>query len=277
MQAHTFFGRFVQELNMRDTGFGSGPVAAVWSERCERDAIWQAVCERRTYATTGARIILHVDVNGLRPGAAGQIAAPVQVRIQANACESVARVDLLRGDRCLRSWSPGTLDVDLSHVDERPLREGAYYVRLRQEDGEYAWSTPVWTMCVQGQAQPDPALPLWNAHEPVDLSTLRPNGAEAHEAALRRYLDVEEDATRFHDLTPVRLLDEVAGRSALFHAYYGPERFPISLRWYYEFEMPKLHLDWGWRDFGPRATPVSGEHRVEREQWIRATGGDGKT
>lgn len=275
MQTHTFFGRFAQELNMRDTGLGSGPSAAVWAERCERQAIWQAVRERRTYATTGARIILHLDVNGLRPGAEGQIEAPAQVRIRANACAPVERIDLIRGDRCLQSWQPGTLDVDLSHLDPQPLRDGAYYVRLRQVDGEYAWSTPVWTGCAQGQEYPDPSLPLWNAHESVELSTLRPNAAETHEAALRRYLEVEEDLTQFHDLTPVRLLDEITGRSALFYAYYGPERFPVSLRWYYEFEMPKIHVDWGWHDFGPRATPLSCEHSVEREQWARAVGGAG--
>ena len=48
--------------------------------------------------------------------------------------------------------------------------------------------------------------------------------------------------------------------------------FPISLRWYCEFEMPKLHVDWGWRDFGLRVTPLSCEHRVEREQWAQAVG-----
>jgi hypothetical protein len=272
MQAHNFFGRFMVELNIRDTGLGSGPAAAVWAERCERQAIWRAVRERRTYATTGARIILHVRVNGLWAGDAGAVEAPVAIDIRAHACAPVERIDLLRDDRCLYSWSPGTLDVEVSHIDARPLRQGAYYVRLRQVDGEYAWSTPVWATCAHGQEQTASDLPLWNAHESINLSTLRPNAAAAHEATLRRYLEVEEVLTQFHDLTPVRLLDEITGRSALFYAHYGSERFPISLRWYYEFEMPKLHVDWGWRDFGLRVTPLSCEHRVEREQWAQAVG-----
>ena len=259
MAAHCFFGRFMQDLNMRDTGFGSGPAAAVWAEVCERHAIWQAIRQRQTYATTGARIVLKVAVNGHPAGSEVEVMAPAQVQVAAHACAPVERVDLIRNDHCLKSWYPGELDIDLSYVDERPLVEGAYYVRLRQRDGEYAWSTPVWARCPGGVRVSDEALPLWNAHEAVDLSGLRPNEAEAYEGALRRYLEVEEDVEAFYELTPVGVVAEVTGRSALFYGYYGSDRDPISIRWYFEFEMPRIHLDWGWRDFGTRPTPLSVE------------------
>ena len=256
---HPFFGRFFRVLNIQDTGFGTGPVAAVRAERCERDAIWGAIQERRTYATTGARIILDVRVSGAPAGSEVEAARPIPVRIRAHACSPVERVDLIRNDRCLQSWHPGVLDVDLAFEDERPLREGVYYVRLRQTDGEYAWSTPVWVACDEGDEVPDQApgaaLPMWNAHEPVDLSALRPNDAEAYEADLLRYLEVEEDPEQFQDLTPVGIREEVGGRSALFYGYFGDERDPVSIRWYFEFEMPRIHLDWGWRDFGMVVTP----------------------
>lgn len=266
MAAHCFFGRFKDDQNIRDTGFGNGPIAAVWATRCERLAIWEAIRERRTYATTGARIMLNVAVNGHPAGSETEISAPARVQVQAHACAPVERVDLIRNDRCLQSWFPDALDIDLTHTDERPLRDGAYYVRLRQTDGEYVWSTPVWAHAPKGLETPDDDLPLWNRHEPVDLSTLRPNDAEAHEAALRCYLEVEEDLVPFHDLTPVRIVAEATGRAALFYAYYGTGRDPLSIRWYYEFEMPKIHFDWGWRDFGSRPTPLRLEKRQRREQ-----------
>jgi hypothetical protein len=215
--------------------------------------------------------VLNVHANGLRAGEEGAIASPAAIRIQAYACGPVERIDLLRNDRCLHSWLPsevaGALDVDLEWIDPAPRRENAYYVRLRQVDGEYAWSTPVWATCAGGEAGEDDRLPPWNAHEPVDLAALRSNAAEAHEAALRRYLDVEEDLGQFHDLTPVRLLDEVTGRSALFFAYFGPERRPISIRWYYTFAMPRIHLDEGWRDFGTYPTGAAVD-----EIWVSRTG-----
>ena len=266
MAAHCFFGRFMKDLNLRDTGFGNGPIAAVRAERCERHAIWQAIRERRTYATTGARIILNLTVNGHRAGSEIEISDPVRVHIQAHACAPVERVDLIRNDRCLQSWRPDTPDIDLTHSDEHPLRHGAYYVRLRQTDGEYAWSTPVWAHTPRGAETPDGGLPLWNAHEPVDLSTLRPNAAEVYEEALCRYLQVEEDLEQFHDLTPVRILEEATGKSALFYAFYGPKRDPLSIRWYYAFEMPKIHIDCGWRDFGLRPTPLSLDKKQRQQQ-----------
>ncbi len=264
MAAHSFRGRFNKELNLRDTGFGSGPAAAVLAERCERNAIWKAVRERRTYATTGARIILNVTVNGHRSGSEIDLTGPAKIAVKAHACAPVERVDLIRNDRCLHSWYPEALDINLTHVDEKPLRGGAYYVRLRQTDGEYAWSTPVWTHCSGGAETPDDTLPLWNAHEAVDLSGLRPNAAEAHEAALRRYLEVEEDIGQFHDITPVGIVEEVPGRSALFYGYFGPGRDLVSIRWYFEFDMPRIHLDWGWRDFGLRPTGGGGRPSSHR-------------
>lgn len=257
MSAHCFRGRFNHELNIRDTAFGGGQAAGVYAGACERDAIWQAIHERRTFATTGARIILKFSVNGEPAGSLVTSPGDVDVHILAHACAPIERVDLIRGDRCLVSWFPGELDTSLGYSDTRPLREGAYYVRLRQADGEYAWSTPVWVTCTQGRADLHPDVPLWNAHEPVDLSRLRPNAAEQYEAALLAYLEVEEDPALFRDLTPVKLLNEAPGRSALFYAYFVPDGWPVSIRWYYEFDLPRIHLDWGWRDFGARPTPTN--------------------
>ncbi len=255
--AHAYRGRFNVELNIRDTAFGSGQAAGVYAEACTRDAIWQALRGRRTFATTGARIILDFAVNGAPAGSIIAADTPVTARLQAHACAPIERIDLLRNDRCLASWFPDTLDAAFDVHDDQPLREGAYYVRLRQTDGEYAWSTPVWVTCLHGNAAPDPGLPLWNAHEPVDLAHLRPNAAERYEADLLAYLKVEEDPALFTDLTPVKLLQEATGRSALFYAYYAPDGWPVSIRWYYEFELPRIHLDWGWRDFGARPTPTN--------------------
>ena len=124
MAAHCFRGRFNHELNIRDSGFGSGQVAGVYAAACERQSIWQAIHDRRTFATTGARIILDVSANGESAGSITESSEPVVINIRAHACAPVERVDLIRGDRCLASWLPDTLDVTLDHTDAQPLREG---------------------------------------------------------------------------------------------------------------------------------------------------------
>lgn len=252
MAAHLFRGRFGNDLNIRDCAIGCGPVAAVRAAQCERHAIWAAVLNRQTYATTGARIILDVCANGHPAGSEIDLDETPRISITAHACASIERIDLIRNDRALETWRPDTLDAMLDFEDSTPVPEAAYYVRLRQTDGEYAWSTPIWITCRAAILDADCDLPAWNQHEWMDLAAARPNDAEPFEDQLLDYLAANEDPSRFHDLTPIRIVNEVPGRAALFHAYLGQDREPISIRWYFEFSMPRLRLDWGWRDFGSR-------------------------
>ena len=252
MAAHLYRGRFGSHLNIRDCAIGCGPVAAVRAARCERHAIWDAVQNRRTYATTGARIILEVQANGHPAGSEIETEDRPRLTITAHACAPIERIDLIRNDRALMDWYPEALDVALEFTDESPLPEAAYYVRLSQADGEYAWSTPIWITCSAGNPDPTAHLPAWNQHEPVNLATARPNYAEAFTKQLLSYLAANEDPSRFRDLTPIRIVHEAPGRAALFYAYLDEDREPISIRWYFDFAMPRLRLDWGWRDFGAK-------------------------
>ena len=252
MAAHLFRGRFGNHLNIRDCAIGCGPVAAVRAARCERRAIWDAVMTRRTYATTGARIILDLHANGHPAGSEIDLDANPRLNITAHACAPIERIDLIRDDRALAAWYPNQLDADVEFEDKAPLPLAAYYVRLRQTDGEYAWSTPIWITCSLGSSGSDSDLPAWNHHEPVDLAAAQPNGAEPYARQLRDYLAANENPGLFHDLTPIRIVSEVPGRAALFHAHLDDAHEPISIRWYFDFPMPRLRLDWGWRDFGTR-------------------------
>ncbi|MCY3896484.1 MAG: DUF3604 domain-containing protein [Chloroflexi bacterium] len=252
MAAHLFRGRFGDHLNIRDCAIGCGPLAAVRAAQCERHAIWDAVLSRRTYATTGARIILDVTASGHPAGSEIEIAETPRIAITAHACAPIERIDLIRNDRALAAWRPNSLDATHEFEDSTPLPEAAYYVRLRQFDGEYAWSTPIWIACRAGNADADRGLPAWNQHESTDLATVRPNDAEPYEHQLLDYLAANEDLCLFHDLAPIRIVNEVPGSAALFYGYLGQDREPISIRWYFEFPMARLRLDWGWRDYGTR-------------------------
>ena len=92
----------------------------------------------------------------------------------------------------------------------------------------------------------------WNEHEAIALTDVRPNDAEAFESALVEYLEIHENPALFKELTPIRIVDEVPGQAALFYGYLEPDHNPISIRWFFDFPMPRLRIDWGWRDFGTR-------------------------
>ena len=245
-------GRFgyAMSMNQRDAGYGSGPVTAAIVPELTRDAIWQAMAEGRTYATTGARIYLTLSCNRAGAGGRAQVGGKLAVSIECHACVAIERVDLIAGDRCLRSWRPGTLDFEVDEELDAARVPGEWaYVRVRQVDAEYAWSALVW-LDREGPVPTGEGLPLWNEHEPVDLASLSPNDAEPHLAAVGRYLETEESRADFGRLTPACIVDESMGRAALFLCHYGPERRPMSIRWFFEFEIPKIRYDFGWRDFG---------------------------
>ena len=92
---------------------------------------------------------------------------------------------------------------------------------------------------------------LWEGIESrCTYATSGANDATPHLDALRNYLQREEHPDRFHQLTPAGLLDLSVGRCALFHCRWGEEQLPMSIRWFYEFEIPKIRFDFGWRDYG---------------------------
>ncbi|OUC09488.1 hypothetical protein RY27_02550, partial [Litorilinea aerophila] len=53
-----------------------------------------------------------------------------------------------------------------------------------------------------------------------------------------------------HHLTPVDVLELSMGRCALFYCTWSAAHLPMSIRWFFEFEIPKIRYDLGWRDYG---------------------------
>jgi len=58
-------------------------LAAVWADELTRESIWKAIFARRTYATTGPKILLRFFVGNLRMGEEGTIAGPRRFRVVA--------------------------------------------------------------------------------------------------------------------------------------------------------------------------------------------------
>ncbi|MEX2374882.1 MAG: CehA/McbA family metallohydrolase [Dehalococcoidia bacterium] len=129
--------------------------AAVWAEELTREGIFDGIFERRTYATTGARILLEMAVDGNPMGSF--IEAPgreVSIEVKVHGTDLIERVDLLEGDETnglvnvIHTWSPGTLDFE-GQIAVSPVNRGFYYMRVRQQATyrgrvPMAWSSPVW-------------------------------------------------------------------------------------------------------------------------------------
>lgn len=112
-----------------------------------REAIWQAMNERHTYATSGMPIVCHVEINGALMGSEIRVPRnqPLKLTARLHGTAPIERVEIISGGKCVKSWDPKKLDVELEADLPAPTENSAYYyLRLLQSDGHRAWASPVW-------------------------------------------------------------------------------------------------------------------------------------
>jgi hypothetical protein len=125
-------------------------LAAVVAPRLTREAIWDAMKKRRTYAVTGVRIFLRFTANGHPMGS--EIRAPdgrVKLRARVVGTGPLERVQVVRFDgesygTPVEKAPDGPELFDVEYVDEEAAPGVFYYLKVRQTDGNYAWSSPIW-------------------------------------------------------------------------------------------------------------------------------------
>ena len=233
-----------------------GGITAVLAPELTREAVWDAFFDRRTYATSGERMLLDVwvenaisagsadprHVRAHRPageppapgqsgrlsmGQAGKVGEAPRFRLQASGTAPLDLVEVIRDDRRVQRWvlPPDSWDVDLTWTDPEPLRdEAAYYVRVTQSGEAFAWSSPIWVACSAPSAVPREAavatLPVW--HEgvwPPEQGDAERSETAAYLLVLEAFLARQGAGGRYVELRPVGMFREHRGRYALFRGY----------------------------------------------------------
>jgi hypothetical protein len=253
----TFRGRFGQKYPMRqrDSAYGTGPITAIQATELTRDCLWNAIEARHTAGTSGARMLIDLRLGDARGGDEITVGIDDTLDLQCtvHACAPLARVDVIAGVHRLHSWEPhGELDWHQGLTLPAAMVPGRWiYLRVEQADGEWGWTSPVYLK--RGDEIPaGDTLPAWNdcAAQATDDSSAGDDGAAAHMADLRAYLEREEEALRFVELSPAGIQRLAVGTCAQFRCRWGEERLPMTIRWFFEFEIPKIRFDFGWRDYG---------------------------
>ena len=141
-------------------GYKAG-LMAVEADACTRDAIWDALWNRRVVATTGPRLLLTYQLNGRRMGselaADPDLARCRRLDITYHGTADVDRIDIIRNNDVVHTTRGSGLDHHVTWDDTTPLDEVLlapvrfcpnrfcfYYVRVTQADREVAWASPVW-------------------------------------------------------------------------------------------------------------------------------------
>ena len=142
------------EKGLRWGFIGSGdhqgrPVAGVSALISDRETIFDSLYAKRTFDTTGARMVVIASVNGHPMGSEWRgDETEHTIDIYARGSKPITFVALWKNSRMLWRWSPlaQSREFNVRHKDPSApyTRENWWYVRVTQEDGEITWSSPIW-------------------------------------------------------------------------------------------------------------------------------------
>ena len=137
-------------------------LTAVLAKEHNRSSLFDALQHRSCYATTGARIVLGFEIAGFgmgdevdtktRPG----LKMNRHIRAYAIGTAPIKEVVLIRNGKVLKEFHPNENNWEEAIDDMDPIEKVTlepnknnppfvyYYLKVTQEDGHVAWSSPIW-------------------------------------------------------------------------------------------------------------------------------------
>lgn len=137
-------------------GRGETGLAGVWAPSLTRESIFNALLNRQTLATTGARVLVDLEVDGCPAGTVRVGTGPAHISAAVNGSDLLDKVELIAVDleagqtATLMEWNfEKEYDAEIGWEDPVPPATGLYYLRVRQQKPYrarpvMAWSSPVW-------------------------------------------------------------------------------------------------------------------------------------
>lgn len=122
-----------------------GGILAAFVPELTRESVFDAMYDRFVYATTGARILVSLKINGNRMGQEITVKEnePVQVYVNVLGTDKV-KVELLKNNEVIATEVSNSKACELKFVDNERNETDCYYIRVTQEDEHMAWSSPIW-------------------------------------------------------------------------------------------------------------------------------------
>jgi hypothetical protein len=118
--------------------------AMVYAEEFTREGIMDGLKNRRTYGATD-NIVLDVKMDGHFMGEIIKTNNRI-LDIHIIGTDKIKEIVVVKDNQEFQVKHPGKKEVKVRWKDEKNTDgESYYYVRVLQEDGELAWSSPIWT------------------------------------------------------------------------------------------------------------------------------------
>ncbi len=119
-------------------------IMGVWARELTREAIWEALWERRCFATTNVRLPVRFEVCGAFMGGSVETSDRRTIKVWAASEAPIARTEIVKNgeDHFVREGAARIHEWEFE--DAASSASDYYYARITREDGEMAWSSPVW-------------------------------------------------------------------------------------------------------------------------------------
>jgi len=124
-------------------GWRQDGLTAVYAKELTRESLWEALYHRRVYGTTGARIILEFYADGHPMGEEYTTNVPPFLSVNIIGTARLSKVELVKNNFVVQTHVGRGTQVSFDFKDEQFTNSSYYYVRVLQEDGEMAWSSPI--------------------------------------------------------------------------------------------------------------------------------------
>lgn len=147
-------------------------LTAIVAATHSREALAEALYQRSCYATTGERIILGLYLAGIPMGREISTAEKKGLVVNRHLSGYVAgtnrlkRIEIIRNGKVITTFEPDNYFFNFTYDDMTPLDKVCldakdkkppfvyYYLRVIQEDGHMAWSSPIWVDYIPLSALP---------------------------------------------------------------------------------------------------------------------------
>ena len=122
--------------------------ACLLTEKPTREGLLDAIRKRHAYAATDNIILDFRASAGGRTymmGDSFDSSTAPRLQVHVGATASIKQIDIIRDKRFVYTSRPRTRESDFEFTDKEFSKgEHWYYVRVMQEDGQMAWSSPIW-------------------------------------------------------------------------------------------------------------------------------------
>ncbi len=122
-----------------------GGLAGVWATDLTRESLWQSLWNYQTYGTSVDRIYVDFLINGAVMGSElATESGDVTLAIEVIAKTDGVTATVVRNNEDIQTLASTNGVIHTTLVDEAPPGDNWYYIRVTQDNGERAWTSPIW-------------------------------------------------------------------------------------------------------------------------------------